>query len=176
MDHVSDLGGIRLCFNGVLTSTSRVGEAMLFVTHFIKKVTQGRLQAGNAPGLVYGMARLGPMSSNKPIHATVKIDIVETMFTQKLIHPGVFPIGAAPRQLNQDPSPDANGMFGNNEKRIPEVPKYLTSALDLGKSLAATFGVILCPLTPPGTRTGKEDGVRRPAGPIDCHFPALGGW
>ncbi len=119
MDHVSDLRGIRLCFNGVLTSTSRVGEAMILVTHFVKKITQRGLQTGNAPGLVNGMARLGPMSSNKPIHATVKIDIVETMFTQKLIHPGVVPIGAAPRQLDQDPRTDVDGVLSNDEKRVP---------------------------------------------------------
>ena len=50
-----------------------------------------------------------------------------------------------------------------------------SSALDLGQSLAATFGVILCPLTPPGARTGKEYGVLRPAEPVGRHLPALGG-
>ena len=85
MNHVSNLGGVSLCFNGVLTSTPGVGEFVTFVTHLTKKAPQRRIKTGNAPGFVDRVTRVGAMASNKPIHASVKIGIVETMFIKNLV-------------------------------------------------------------------------------------------
>lgn len=84
------------------------------------------------------------MSSNKTIHAPLEIRILEPMFTQEVVHLKIMPIGTTPRQLDEDSSSDANGMFGNNEKRVPKSQKSFVPTLDLRECLTASRGVQLC--------------------------------